>query len=505
MIGYLLKNEMIYDFLNKYGSNQWWQVISPVMQLGIIYLKQNYNNHLEPDDLNNLVEDILGNKPVKSRGRNSKPWKEQLRQSDREVNDRSSSKVRSFCSSGSKHSDMGEMFRNNRQISDANKQINKNNLNLQHCRDKIKCNNNRKISYGYQLSEDVINRQSNRSQVPEPKIRQVITYNKYIQNARERDNNKENFNMANDSYDKNMQPVSSHDKQNNCKEMIEIENKTNNNANSSKNHKSNRTYEQSIGYNQLSEDELSPNYDSNEDKISKKINKSLNDDKQELSSRYVNQIEYRKEIPNKQRFDSNDNNDPQNSLNSFKSNKAQNNVDRLCKTNKSKKFSDKNIEKIPNEENNNSFLFPKDKQSLNTSTHSNIFHVYDNDIVLNNSHSKYNRPSHKDYHDERREDTISELIIPVYKCNNYNNRNNSIDKQRKTGTIDCYKNEMRDLLERSKLPYDKKYSQTIKVDVSANTADFNKEDGDDMTFNTELDKLSSYAPSERKRGDYFFI
>ncbi len=120
MLGCLLERELINDFLHRYPSSQWCQIIPALTQLGIIHLYENYNPNIEIADLNDLVEHLLrenfhkSNK-VQERGRKMSnrqtvklSWKEQLRkpssewcQEDDELFDRSLSKFRSYSSDSS--------------------------------------------------------------------------------------------------------------------------------------------------------------------------------------------------------------------------------------------------------------------------------------------------------------------------------------------------------------------------------------------------------------------
>ena len=124
MIGCLLEKGLINDFLNKYPSNEWNQVIPALVQLGIIHLYDNFNPNIDSYQLTDLVENILRDNIYKryhrdERGRHMPNHKKRevksakspgvklvppqrtpakWRMGDNEVFDRSLSKVRNFSS-----------------------------------------------------------------------------------------------------------------------------------------------------------------------------------------------------------------------------------------------------------------------------------------------------------------------------------------------------------------------------------------------------------------------
>ena len=130
MIACLLERGLINDFLNRFPSNKWYNVIPCLVELGILYLYRN-NKHglLTVDSLADYVDtisrDIIypnNNKNNKERGRNknnnifrrtSKPRSQsgnsfnakkpssEWRKGDTNVSDRSISKIREIYSSNS--------------------------------------------------------------------------------------------------------------------------------------------------------------------------------------------------------------------------------------------------------------------------------------------------------------------------------------------------------------------------------------------------------------------
>jgi hypothetical protein len=123
MIGCLLEKGLIKDYLHKYPSNEWSQVIPALVQLGIIHLYDNFNQQLITNDLSKLVENILKDNihnryQREERGRQmprkkqtsaqSPKWIDHLnkpsnnwRTGDDEIFDRSLSKLRSLYSTES--------------------------------------------------------------------------------------------------------------------------------------------------------------------------------------------------------------------------------------------------------------------------------------------------------------------------------------------------------------------------------------------------------------------
>ena len=138
MIACLLEKGLINDFLNRYPSNEWNQIIPSLVQLGIIYLYDNFNPNIDSLKLAELVENILrdniykryhreergrhmpNKRDVKSANLNKIKYPERIakpfsdwRDGDDEVFDRSLSKVRSMSSESNRRTKSKNRSRSN--------------------------------------------------------------------------------------------------------------------------------------------------------------------------------------------------------------------------------------------------------------------------------------------------------------------------------------------------------------------------------------------------------
>ncbi len=329
---------------------------------------------------------------------------------------------------------------------EAEKENSKTLLNLQLSKEKIRSNNSRKFEYGYQLRNDVLKNKS-RSKSPGPsRVKEFI----YKKNEADKvksdycDKNKEYSNM--NSYERNKSITNDKNSSENglqIKQCTEITFTNNKSIKNSENEaKSDPAY--------LSDEYLSPDEDYN--KIEKAVEDKPIDTKKSQTSN--------KEMKNL-------------SNNNFENEEIKNH----SLSNKSLKLEPENKqthnESIPN------IKGPREsEENINQSRSSNKFFVHDNDI------------DHVLDHPEHTYGNYSQRVIPNMQ-EIINDRQESIraDNKRKTGTIENYKYEMIDILEKSKPSF---RNTTLKVENSANTADFNKNQSDD-------ERLISFTPSERVR------
>jgi hypothetical protein len=463
-----------------------------------------------------------------------------------------------WCGPEDDANDRVEMFRKNKKKFENDLQINNMHVNTNQSKEKILSNKIRKMTYGYQLKNDIVNRSDVRSKSPvvESKIRSDVIYDKYMHKSRERDrylhrngdlnlNGKANPIQTNYaiSYDKNLKPESISEKVKNCDKHYDEEGQGFENAN-----KPGIVKESSLrGFKSGRPNQpvrINAPYDSNENNPQSTLhirNRSLPVEHPEAD--YANPDT---RGGGKLHEDAGDAKDylPNNSNNSKYSNKNANNDMIASKKSGNYNSADndkENIDKRYNPIDQKGQVHPSANTSYglgsvnpqtiqhNTSVNSNNFFVSDNDIdnVLNNPYNQYGKNSHSQRNMSEINDNFynSERRDPSLVDTKRNDLMQSDTKNRKTNTIKDYKNQMIELLEKSKPSYNENNrppklinyfgdvnkktdgkSISSKEQLSINTADFNRNSSEvnkEVSFKDDNEKLSSYIPSERNKGNIF--